>query len=52
MVRDDAFQQDLARWRAKAESGDRLAVVDEILDNISAHLSTSIVDNSERIGTH
>jgi hypothetical protein len=48
-VRDEAFQRDLARWRAEAESGDRLSVVDTILDNISEDLSTSIVDNSERI---
>lgn len=49
LVRDQAFQQDLARWRAEAESGNRLSVVNKILDDISAHLSTSIVDNSARI---
>jgi hypothetical protein len=49
-VRDDeAFQRDLARWRAEAESGDRLLVVNAILDNITEDLGRSIVDNSERI---
>jgi hypothetical protein len=50
LVRDDeAFQRDLARWRAEAESGDALSVVDTILDDISEDLNTSIVDNSARI---
>lgn len=48
-MRDEAFEQDLARWRIEAESGDRLTVINEILDDISSHLSVSIVDNSERI---
>ena len=48
-MRDEAFQKDLARWRAEAESGDRLVVINQILDDISSHLSTSIVDNSARI---
>lgn len=49
LVRDEAFQRDLARWRAEAEPGNRLSVVNEILDTISEDLSTSIVDNRPRI---
>lgn len=49
MAANQAIQKELAERKAEAEAGDILAVVDEILNDISEDLSHSKIDNSREI---